>query len=193
MTSEPDLEPYTDDADYWQHVAAHVLAALRRHDAGEPDPGEVQRVALVEHLKKEEARLREEVKSRVEATRNSARTLAIDTVRHRYDLDAVEVATVKLAVVFAVEKQACADAGRVFGPSVDELLRIIGLGVADRVRRLRTFTAAGRLRRHGLIHLEAGGEAGLPAESLGAWVYITELALEVLVGLRPVSDLPAPE
>lgn len=182
-------EPYADDPDYWEHVTAHVLTALRRHDAGEPDPSDVQRVALVAHLRAEEARLRDSVKARVEASRKAGRVLAIDQVRHRFDLDCVETATLKLVTVFALGKEECSEAGRVFGPSVNELLRLIGLGLADRVRRLKSFTPEGRLRKHGLIHLEPGCELRLPSETLGAWASVTEVALEVLVGLRPVEEL----
>lgn len=88
-----------DDPEYWEAVFEHVLAVLRRHDTAASSPGDPEEVA---HLQAREERLLDVVRRRVEATRAARRSLAIDAVRERFDLDAFEATVVKILVVFTV-------------------------------------------------------------------------------------------
>ncbi|MBL4683109.1 MAG: hypothetical protein JKY37_00855, partial [Nannocystaceae bacterium] len=156
MDPNPPIAPFDDEAEFWEATVELVLAVVRRHDAGLADAEDQKRVAWVAHLRDEERRLRTSIDRRLDATRASGRKPAIDMLRDRFDLDGVELAVLKILVVCALEKERMGTIGSIFGPSVNELLLLLGLGVADRVRRLRTFTDGGRLVRGGLIRVEAG-------------------------------------
>jgi hypothetical protein len=84
------------------------------------------------------------------------------------------------------------DGGTLLGPSVAEVLSLLGLGVADRIRSLAMFRPNSKLVRSGLVHVEPGADGLQPSAMMGAWISVTNDALEAAAGLRDIADISTP-
>lgn len=98
----------------------------------------------------------------------------------------------KFLIAVALDRPHVLDGGTLLGPSVAEVHDLFGLGVADRIRSLAMFRPSGRLVRHGLVHVEPGADGLQPSVLMGAWLSITNDALEAAAGLRDIVDIEAP-
>lgn len=185
-------EPFADDAEYLEAIVNLAVSVVERFDAQRHPPNDSRHAAVVEHLIRQERNIKEQIAARVEATRSSGRVLALDKMKSRLDLSCLEHAVVKLLAAVALDRIQVLDGGTLLGPSVAEVLDLLGLGVADRIRSLAMFRPTGRLVRHGLMHVEPGADGLQPSVLMGAWLSITNDALEAAAGLRDIEDIEAP-
>jgi len=185
-------EAFIDDPAYLEAVVALAHAVVQRFDAEQNPSTDARRTAVVEHLVRRERNIKEEIAVRVEATRRSGRALALENMNSRFDLTCVEYGVLKFLVAVALDRTRVMDGGTLLGPSVAEVFDLLGLGVADRIRSLAMFRPSGRLVQHGLVHVEPGADGLQPSVLMGAWLSITNDALEAAAGLRDIEDIQAP-
>ncbi len=193
MPTEP--APFANDLDFWTARAQLSLAMLSRIAADHPvpRPSEYRCRAC---CRRDESELRTTIRARVEATRASGRTLAIDTVREHLDgLTQIECEALALGVAGVIARAEvealCYEQVlvRCTSPTVELLFHAVGLDVEARLKALPLFGPSSRLAGSGLLDLGGCEDFSAPTTVLGASVVVTEVGLDVLLGMKPVTTL----
>lgn len=184
--------PFADDAEHLEAIVNLAVSVVQRFDAERNPSHDNRHAAVVEHLVRREHQIKHDITARVEATRRTDRVLALDKMKSRFDLSCLEFGVFKFLLAVALGRTQVLDGGVLLGPSVAEVFDLLGLGVADRIRSLSLFRPTGRFVRHGLIHVEPGADGLQPSVLMGAWLSITNDALEAAAGLRAIGDIAAP-
>lgn len=204
----PEFEPYKDDIEHLEAFAVwlHCKAVLRRHEramteSGFPPKtfsrrGKYPNSGCAEWAKalEDEARIREEIEGRLDATKESGTVLGIEFLKAKHHLTEVERVALMLASLVALDGKYQDDVAAIgcdnsFSATVapEVVWDFLGANLRDKVASRSSFARSCRLVDAGLATIDVGRDAA-PVYLRTADINITESAFNIIIGITVGCD-----
>lgn len=143
-------------------------------------------IAKRDHLEKQERKLRLRIDTRLGATRQSGRAIAVDTLVELYGLNEFERTVLLMAASVTFSRRFLQLFGRIWNGYealiVETVFSFCELSFSERITHLKQFSHQGALFRHELVSLNFGNRIQSPQELLDAQLRISNRTFDFIVG-----------
>jgi hypothetical protein len=207
-------EPYPDDTTYladevrWITLRCTRLGMLRDIrrsregvDVVSDDPEIGAKPEQRKHLavlQEAEDALRTRIDERLAVSRREGRSLGLDALCNRFDLDSTERQVLLLVTVPAIGIEMADPLGSVgaFGFSIASITpeivgTFLGLDLKGLLGLRDVLGESGRLVKHGLVEVEPVGRYNRVQDFAACGLFVTQMAFEVITGRAPSDDRPS--